>query len=182
MKAKARKNGVEVHLKPSERAQLRQLLKGGHEEVRHIRRAQILLQLDQGRSAAKIAEIIGVTDKTARTVGRRYQEGGLQHALEDNPRPGGEPLLTENQAQQIIAMVCGSPPEGLSRWSIRVTAEEVMKRKIVPHIGRETVRVLLLSHDLKPWRKKNVVHPRSQFRISRKDGGRTGSVQKASES
>jgi hypothetical protein len=28
--------------------------------------------------------------------------------------------------------------------------------------GRETIRILLQSHDLKPWRKKNVVRGRAQ--------------------
>ena len=32
------------------------------------------------------------------------------------------------------------------------------KRKLVGQVGRETIRVLLQSHDLKPWREKNVVH------------------------
>jgi hypothetical protein len=36
-------------------------------------------------------------------------------------------------------------------------AEQAVKRKLVPKVGRETVRVLLESHDLKPWREKNVV-------------------------
>jgi hypothetical protein len=35
--------------------------------------------------------------------------------------------------------------------------EEVIKRKLVPRVGRETIRVLLESHDLKPWRENNVV-------------------------
>ena len=29
--------------------------------------------------------------------------------------------------------------------------------RLVPRVGRETIRILLLSHDLKPWREKNVV-------------------------
>jgi hypothetical protein len=33
-------------------------------------------------------------------------------------------------------------------------AEEAVKRKLVPRVGRETIRVLLLHHDLKPWREK----------------------------
>jgi len=33
----------------------------------------------------------------------------------------------------------------------------VVRRKIAPGIGREAVRLLLESHDLKPWREKNVV-------------------------
>jgi hypothetical protein len=31
-----------------------------------------------------------------------------------------------------------------------------VRRKIVPSIGRETIRMLLESHDLKPWREKVV--------------------------
>ena len=47
---------------------------------------------------------------------------------------------------------------GQARWTMRLIAEEAVKRKLVPQVGRETIRVLLSSHDLKPWREKNVVH------------------------
>jgi len=33
-------------------------------------------------------------------------------------------------------------------------AEEAVKRKLVPRVGRETIRVLLQGRDLKPWRGK----------------------------
>ena len=49
------------------------------------------------------------------------------------------------------------PPEGRARWTVRLLAEEAVKRKLVPGVGRETVRILLENHDLKPWREKNVV-------------------------
>jgi putative transposase len=32
----------------------------------------------------------------------------------------------------------------------------------VPGVGRETVRILLENHDLKPWREKNVVRGRTR--------------------
>jgi hypothetical protein len=38
-----------------------------------------------------------------------------------------------------------------------LVAEEAVKRKLVPGVGRETIRILLQGHDLKPWRGKNVV-------------------------
>jgi len=41
-------------------------------------------------------------------------------------------------------------------------AEEAVKRRLVPRVGRETVRILLLDHDLKPWREKNVVRARTR--------------------
>jgi hypothetical protein len=35
---------------------------------------------------------------------------------------------------------------------------------------------LLNSHDLKPWREKNVVHSATRRRIRAQDGGRVGAV------
>jgi hypothetical protein len=46
------------------------------------------------------------------------------------------------------------PQEGHARWTVRLVAEQAVKRKLVPRVGRETVRILLLSHALKPWRGK----------------------------
>jgi hypothetical protein len=40
---------------------------------------------------------------------------------------------------------------------VRLVAEEAVKRRLVPRVGREAIRVMLLNHDLKPWREKNVV-------------------------
>jgi putative transposase len=81
----------------------------------------------------------------------------LERALYERPRPGHAELLGASDKQRIIAMVCSQPPEGRARWTVRLVAEEAVKRKLVPRVGRETIRILLESHDLKPWREKNVV-------------------------
>jgi hypothetical protein len=65
--------------------------------------------------------------------------------------------LDASTEQWIIAMVSGAPPEGRSRWTVRPITAEAVKRKLVPKIGRETLRMLLENHELKPWRDKNVV-------------------------
>jgi hypothetical protein len=44
-----------------------------------------------------------------------------------------------------------------ARSTVRLVAQEAVKRKLVPRVGRKTVRILLLHHDLQPWRGKNVV-------------------------
>jgi hypothetical protein len=59
-------------------------------------------------------------------------------------------------------MVCGPPPQGRARWSVRLIATEAVKRKLAPQVGRETIRILLQCHELKPWREKNVVHRRTE--------------------
>ena len=103
---------------------------------------------------------VGVGEATARRVRARYEAEGLFAALYDRPRPGGERLLTARQETKIVAMVCGSPPEGRARWTVRLTAQEAVSRGIVSEVGRETVRLLLRDHHLKPWREKNVVRQR----------------------
>jgi hypothetical protein len=44
---------------------------------------------------------------------------------------------------------------------VRLIAEEAVKRRLAPRVGREAVRILLLHHDLRPWREKNVVRSRT---------------------
>ena len=46
------------------------------------------------------------------------------------------------------------PPEGHARWTVRLVVAEAVKRRLVPRVGRETIRLLLLHDDLKPWREK----------------------------
>ena len=81
----------------------------------------------------------------------------MDRAVFEKQRPGAAEVLTASDKQRLIAMVCSHPPEGAARWTVRLVAEQAVKRKVVPRVGRETVRILLQSHDLKPWREKNVV-------------------------
>ena len=145
---------IEVSMK--DQNELHGLLSGGVQQVRVILRALALLQLANGVSAPRISTTIPLTPQAIRKVGHRYQDGGLERALYERQRPGAAEVLDDNQKQRLIAMVCSSPPEGRARWTVRLVAEEAVKRKLVPCVGRETIRILLLSHDLKPWREKNV--------------------------
>jgi putative transposase len=127
-----------------------------------VLRALALLQLAKGLNAPRISDAIPLTPQAIRKVEHRYQEGGLGGALYERPRPGAAAVLDDSQKQRLIAMVCSSPPEGRARWTVRLVAEEAVKRKLVPRVGRETIRILLLSHDCKPWREKNVGGGRSR--------------------
>jgi len=133
---------------------LRKLLSGGVQQVRVVLRAVALLQMAKDVSAPRVAAVVPFTPQAIRKVGHRYQQGGLDRALYEKERPGAATLMEDSQRQRIIAMVCSDPPEGRARWTVRLVAEEAVKRRLVPRVGRETIRVLLLHHDLKPWREK----------------------------
>ena len=147
---------LRIEVSTRDQKQLRALVSGGVQQVRVVLRALALLQLTKGVSAPRIAATIPLTPQAIRKVGHRYQDGGLERALYERQRPGAAEVLDDNQKQRLIAMVCSNPPEGRARWTVRLVAEEAVKRKLVPRVGRETIRILLLSHDLKPWREKNV--------------------------
>lgn len=153
---------LSIKVKPKDQRGLREILRGGVQQVRVVLRAVALLQLAKGVSAPRIADAIPLTPQAIRKVGHRYEEGGLERALYERQRPGAAALLKDSQKQRIIAMVCSDPPEGRARWTVRLVAEEAVKRRLVPRVGRETIRILLLHHDFKPWREKNVVCGRSQ--------------------
>jgi transposase len=146
-----------VRLSKRERQQLRRLLQSGLQPVRTVLRALVLRQLAEGQSIRQVAQNVALTPKTVWLTSQRYRQGGVERALYERPRPGKAALLDAQHRQRIVALACGPPPEGRSRWTVRLLTEEVVKRKLVPRVGRETIRVLLESHDLKPWREKNVV-------------------------
>ena len=127
---------------------------------RVVLRALALLQMAKGASAPQISNVIPLTPQAIRKIGHRYQQGGLERALYEKEWPGAAEVLDDAQKQRIIAMVCSDPPEGRARWTVRLVVEEAVKRRLVPRVGRETIRILLLHHDLKPWREKNVVRGR----------------------
>jgi transposase len=146
-----------IRLSQREQQELRRLLQSGLQPVRTVLRALALRQLADGRTVRQVAKNVALTPKSVWLTSQRYRQGGLERALYERPRPGKAALLDVQQRQRIVALVCGPPPEGRARWTVRLLTEEVVKRKLVPRVGRETIRVLLESHDLKPWREKNVV-------------------------
>lgn len=166
-------------LTESDAAALKAKRTGVRLSAREFRRIRTLEMLNQGFSVRATAVAVGGYPREVSRVGKRYLEGGLEHALTDNPRPKPERLLDSTQEAAIVALVCGPPPEGSSRWSVRLLAAEVARRGIVEKVGRESVRKVLSSHELKPWREKNVVRAGDRRAVRRTHGGRAGTLRPA---
>jgi putative transposase len=148
---------VALQLTHGERQEVRGLLKNGVLPVRSVVRALALLRLDAGVSAPQVATMLEMTGEGVRKIARRYQQSGWEAAVFEGPRPGKKPALDDGQKQKVVALACSQPPAGHARWTIRLLTAEIQKRKIVPGVGRESIRIALQDHDLKPWREKNVV-------------------------
>lgn len=144
---------LSLRLKPRELKRIRHLL--GIEEPRVIRRANILNCLHLGYVSSNIAMILNVDPKTVTNVGNAYLDGGLDSALYDEERSGRPIDFDDRERSRIVAMVCSDPPQGFYRWTLDLIVEQVQKRQLLEgKISRETVRVILQEHDLKPWQEK----------------------------
>src|SRR4051794_24436589 len=82
--------------------------------ARILKRARILLLLNDGWAPVDVPTAVGAGEATVRRTRRRYQEGGLERALYERPREGAPWLLTDAQNAQIVAMVCAVSRGGVS--------------------------------------------------------------------
>jgi transposase len=143
-----------VELTPEEREQLQAFVSSGSQMVRKVKRAQVLLAADVGAPDLAIAGTVGIGTATVYRTKRRFVEGGVEHALSDDPRPGGSRKLTGEEEALLIAVACSDPPKGRSRWTLEVLADEFVRLTGHKSLSRETVRRRLAEKEIKPWQKK----------------------------
>ena len=113
--------------------------------------------LHAGQAVSEVARGLGTYPREIRRIGWRYLEGGVDHALSEDERHKPSPLLDARAEAQVVALACSAPPEGRARWTVVLLTEEAVRRKIVKTVSRETIRLVLVRHEMKPWREKNVV-------------------------
>ena len=149
-----------VELSEVERGELRAMLSGGKHAARKLERAQILLAADAGVADETIAISLDVGVSTVCRVKRRFVEGGVERALNEEPRPGAARKLTGKEEALLVATACASPPEGRARWTLELLAGEMVRLTAHASLSRETVRRRLAENALKPWRQKMWCIPR----------------------
>jgi transposase len=147
-----------VHLNEEDRGFLQQFTSTGKRSAREFLRGMILLLADKGKTDEEIHEILNVSTCTIQRTRQKYATDGLDSALHELPRPGQPKKLSSAQEQQIIAIACSTAPEGRSHWTLELLKEEAINRGIVDEISTGPIRILLKEHNLKPWKKKDVVH------------------------
>ena len=120
-----------VALESSERQQLEALSAGGTCAVRRLKRAQILLAADAGRTDEQIANTVQVSTTTVYRTKRRFVEDGMEHALSEDPRSGGKRKLSTTEEAMLVALACSSPPQGWGKWTLDLLADEMVR--LTPH-------------------------------------------------
>lgn len=132
-----------VNLTEDERTYLLNLFKGGKHPARKLNRARILLLADEGKNDEAIEEVLHISFSTVKRTRKKFAEGGLEHALNELPRPGGERKLEGKQEAFLVALACSNPPEGRKTWTMQLLADRLVELGTVDSISDETVRRVL---------------------------------------
>jgi hypothetical protein len=74
---------LRLRLSDTDREQVRTLLRNSREPARVLKRAAILSLLDKDERVRRISKLLDVSPTTVRSIGWRYQAGGLGEALYD---------------------------------------------------------------------------------------------------
>lgn len=139
----------ELVLPDSERRKLVKTVKNGASTAKEILHANILLLLDgnnpKKRNFKEISEFLQTTTTTVMTVKKTYCENGFDTALNRKKRdtPPIEAKLTGEVEARIIALSCGAPPEGFSRWTLRLLADKSIELGIIDSISYVSVGNIL---------------------------------------
>ena len=138
-----------VRLSKEEHKALTKLVKTGKVAAYKRQRAQILLKADVNRSDGglhdkDIAQSLDVGIRTIERVRQRLVEKGFHKVLEREPcKSVRAPYLDGEQEAHLVALSCSEPPEGYSRWTLKLLAKEMVALEYVGSVCPETVRKVL---------------------------------------
>lgn len=136
-------NKKPLKLKACDLKELEHLTRSGTLKARKLNRCRILLLASQGEKRAAIARAVQVSLPTVDEILRRYKQGGLESALNERPRSGTPAIFTGRDKARITALACSTPPEGRSRWTLRLLADQAVELDIVDTISYDTVAAIL---------------------------------------
>jgi transposase len=129
-----------VKLASDERNQLLDMTSKGEIGARKMKRAQILLKADEGWKDEAIIQALNTSRSTVERTRKRFVEGGLDKALNEDPRPGQRIKLAGNAEAHLVALTCSDAPGGRDHWPLRLLADKLVELGVVESVSHETVR------------------------------------------
>jgi transposase len=113
-------------------------------------KARILLKADvsedgEGWSDSQIVEALETSATTVYRTRQQLVEEGLEAVLgrKKPSRPSVLPIFDGEKEAKLIALACSAPPQGRSRWTLRLLENKVVELDIVERASDSTIgRVL----------------------------------------
>ena len=143
-----------IELSDADRKTLNDIVSKGQSPAKLILRANILLASDKNNkkhmTVAEIANVFNTTPTTVQNVRTSYANFGLAATINRKKRetPPVPPKVTGDVEAHIIALACSEPPEGYSRWTVRLLADKCVELNYAESLSHMTVSRVLKKTNL----------------------------------
>jgi len=158
-----------VILTKKEQEELQNIIKKGKHTSQTYRTAYVLLNTDIGEYSDKItneeiSKVLKIGMRTIDRIKKRFVEEGFESCLVRKPTSREYERKIDGEVEaHLISISCGKPPEGFSRWSLRLLADKMVELNYIENISHESVRKLLKKR-IKAMESKGMVNPtRKEF-------------------
>ncbi len=150
----ARTKSRPVALSATDREWLLKRVRTGFFPAQQVRRARILIELDENDSdrlergepvpsQEVVAERAGVHVDTVVKTSKAYAErgGDVEGTITRKKRltPPVPAVVTGEVEARLIKLACSAPPDGYSRWSLRLLEKHVVLVDDIPDLDHSTI-------------------------------------------
>jgi Homeodomain-like domain len=162
-----------VRLSAAEREQLDAMIRKGKSSAQRLMKARILLKADvseggEGWSDSQIVEALGTSATTVYRTRQQLVEESLEAVLSRKKpsRPSVLPIFDGEKEAKLIALACSEPPQGHTRWSLRLLETKVVELDIVERASDSTIgRVLKKTRSNRTSKHNGLSRPRQTARL-----------------
>jgi transposase len=162
---------IEIAIGADDLARLEATARSRIEPACRVERARILLGYHAEPSTYAVGEAVGVTHQTVTRCLRRAEAFGVIAALDDSPRPGKSPEITNEARAWIVSLACQKPKDlGYPHevWTTRLLARHAREHALaaghpsVAGIAQGTVCKILAREDIKPHKVRYYLERRDE--------------------
>jgi len=139
-----------VTLEKEERETLEAIIQKGTHNSQKVLNALILLNCDEGKYRERrmknedIAAVLQISMRKIDRVKKRFVEEGFERVLGGRKVVRGYRRKADGDFEaHLVALSCSKPPEGFSRWSLRLLADRVVELEYIESVSHETIRRVL---------------------------------------
>jgi transposase len=162
---------IEVPFTDDDVAELESIARSRTAPASWVERARILLAYRDDPSAYAVGEAIGVTHQTVTRCLQRAVRFGVMEALDDSPRPGKAPQITDEAKTWVASLACekakdhGYPHE---LWTTRLLARHLREHAqaaghpCLARIAQGTVCKILDGQEVKPHKVRYYLERRDE--------------------
>lgn len=153
-----------VTLEKKEREILETIIQKGNHNSQKVLNALVLLNCDEGKFQERrmknedVAAVLKISMRKIDRVKKRFVEEGFERILK------GRKVVREYSRKadgdfeaHLVALSCSKPPEGFTRWSLRLLADRAVELEYIENVSYETIRRVLKKRN-KTVEKTNLGH------------------------